>query len=74
MRAIFGLIFALGGLWLMWLVLMQLPFPWESAQAGAGANLNKTSLTRNSQQSTIAPLGTGTPGANPGGIGWSFAT
>lgn len=72
MRALFGLILALGGLWLMWLVPTGLPLPWETPGAGPATKYNDViGGNANLQSSFVAPLGTATLGSN-GGAGWTL--
>lgn len=54
MRVVFGIILALGGIWLGWLVLTGLPFPWDTP---AGSPVDTTISTDATATSTgINPL------------------
>lgn len=64
MRAVFGIVLILGGLWLCWLVLTGLPFPWEDPNAKSTTTPTpaSTSSSPNTQASTVAGAGASTPG------------
>lgn len=66
----FGIILALGGIWLMWIVLTGTPFPWEdpNTQQTTTPTPASTRTRLNTQLATVASAGNGVPGAVLSGI------
>lgn len=61
MRAVWGFVVAVGGLWLMWLIVTGHQMPWETSGTAATSGSAKTPSSTSkgsSSGSTSAPPGT----------------
>jgi hypothetical protein len=68
MRVVFGIILALGGIWLMWLVVTGLPFPWEQNRSSGSSSATTAKANTNVQAATVAPAGAGVLGVVGAGV------